>query len=134
MDDAFAQARWIPAIQNDFAARADWCIKDFKNANHAPKVSVKEGNFIKVKAGQEIKLNIKISDPDENKVKYFGWCYLDVSTSFLETINTDFIKNQISVKIPNSAKVGDKVHLIIEASDDGIPSLTCYQRVVFTVK
>jgi hypothetical protein len=59
---------------------------------------------------------------------------LDVSTSFLETINTDFIKNQISVKIPNSAKVGDKVHLIIEASDDGIPSLTRYQRVVFTVK
>jgi hypothetical protein len=26
------------------------------------------------------------------------------------------------------------VHLIIEASDDGIPSLTRYQRVVFTVK
>ncbi len=29
--------KYIDDIQNDFAARADWCVKDYKNANHAPK-------------------------------------------------------------------------------------------------
>ena len=36
MDKAYAQARWVPTLQNDFAVRADWCIKDYKNANHPP--------------------------------------------------------------------------------------------------
>ncbi len=27
--------RWVPAAQNDFAARMDWCVKDFQHANHA---------------------------------------------------------------------------------------------------
>jgi len=26
--------RWVDAFQNDFAARADWCVKPFEDANH----------------------------------------------------------------------------------------------------
>lgn len=33
--------KYIDDIQNDFAARADWCItNDYAKANHAPRVSV----------------------------------------------------------------------------------------------
>jgi hypothetical protein len=28
--------RWVPAAQNDFAARMDWCVKEFKDANLRP--------------------------------------------------------------------------------------------------
>jgi len=30
--------RWAKAFQNDWAARADWCVKDFAQANHPPQV------------------------------------------------------------------------------------------------
>jgi hypothetical protein len=38
VDVAYPQIRWLETLQNDFAARADWCVKDVKNANHPPKV------------------------------------------------------------------------------------------------
>ena len=45
--------KYIDDIQNDFAARADWCIvNDYVKANHAPKVSVTEGTDIKASAGE----------------------------------------------------------------------------------
>ena len=45
--------KYIDDIQNDFAARADWCVKDYKNANHAPKITVKEGTDIQAEAGEQ---------------------------------------------------------------------------------
>ena len=32
--------RWSEALQNDFAARADWSVKDYDEANHPPEVAV----------------------------------------------------------------------------------------------
>lgn len=42
IDPAYPQIRWLEALQNDFAARADWCVKDYNEANHAPNISVKD--------------------------------------------------------------------------------------------
>jgi hypothetical protein len=33
--------RWLGHVQNDFAARADWCVKDFASANHHPIVRLR---------------------------------------------------------------------------------------------
>jgi hypothetical protein len=132
MDKAFAQTRWIPAIQNDFAARADWCVKDFKNANHAPKVLVNSKRVL-VNGGQKITITAKTSDPDGNKVSLKFWQYKEVGTCQGEVvINAN--NNTAEVTIPASAKSGDTIHIIVEAEDNGSPALTRYQRVVFTVK
>ena len=32
--------RWSDAFQNDFAARADWCVKSYEEANHPPVVKL----------------------------------------------------------------------------------------------
>src|SRR5680860_1891649 len=40
MDNDFPQTRWIKALQMDFAARADWCVNSYEDANHAPTVPV----------------------------------------------------------------------------------------------
>ncbi|MGA7306241.1 MAG: DUF1593 domain-containing protein, partial [Rhodothermales bacterium] len=48
--------RWVPAAQNDFAARMDWCVKDFKEANHAPVVKVNGPYQREVKPGETVKL------------------------------------------------------------------------------
>jgi hypothetical protein len=131
-DLAYAQARWVPAIQQDFAARADWCIKDFKSANHAPKVLVKEGNKIKAKAGQKITLNAKAIDPDGNKVSYKFWQYQEVGT-LAEKVMIEEKGNKAQIQVPQSAKLGDTIHIIVEGKDSGKPSLTRYERVIFTV-
>jgi hypothetical protein len=132
MDDAYAQTRWIPAIQNDFAARADWCIKDYKSANHAPKVSVINKQLSMSKL-QKIILKPIVSDPDGNKVTVKFWQYQEVGTS-TEKVGIQEKSNQAEIQIPANAKSGDIFHIIIEGSDSGTPSLTRYQRVVLTVK
>ncbi|MEJ0034161.1 MAG: nucleoside hydrolase-like domain-containing protein [Bacteroidota bacterium] len=43
-DKAYPQTRWIDVMQNDFAARADWCVKSYKDANHAPIVKLDHSN------------------------------------------------------------------------------------------
>lgn len=133
MDKGYAQARWIPAIQNDFAARADWCVKNYQSANHAPKILVKEGIKLSVKTGQSISLNAITADPDKNKVDVKFWQYQEVGTS-LEKVQIQEKGNQALIQIPVSAKSGDTFHIIVEGSDNGTPSLTRYQRVVLTVK
>ena len=62
------QWRWIDAIQNDFAARADWCVKEFKDANHAPVVQRERRAQSDVKAGETVKLAASATDPDGNKL------------------------------------------------------------------
>jgi hypothetical protein len=133
MDDAYAQTRWIPAIQEDFAARADWCIKDYKNANHAPKISVKEGNKLKVKAGEKITLNAITTDPDGNKVAIKVWQYQEVDTA-QEATKIETKGSKSVIEIPNNLKSGENIHIIVEGKDNGTPSLTRYQRVVLTVR
>lgn len=132
IDKAFAQTRWIPAIQNDFAARADWCIKDFNGANHAPKVSVSNRNLL-VNKGQKISLKPSVSDPDGHQVSLRFWQYKEVGTCKDEVL----IKQKghtAEITLPASAKSGDTIHIIVEAEDGGLPALTRYCRVVLTLK
>jgi hypothetical protein len=132
MDAAYAQVRWLEAIQMDFAARADWCIKDFKQANHAPKVVVKKKAFF-VKPGQAIDVEASANDPDENKVDFSFWQYLEAGTS-KEKVNITASNGNARVTIPPSAKKNETIHIIVEARDNGTPALTRYQRVILTVK
>ena len=73
--------KYIDDIQNDFAARADWCIvNDYAKANHAPKVSVTEGTDIKASAGETLKLHAIATDPDDDYVTVSWSEYTDAST------------------------------------------------------
>lgn len=132
MDDAYAQTRWIPAIQNDFAARADWCIKDYKGANHAPKISVK-ANYLSAKPGQKLNIQVTTSDPDRNFVTMKYWQYQEVGNTDkkLEVLPQS---TGVNIVIPSDAKSGDVFHLIAEGTDTGKPALTRYQRIVISVK
>jgi hypothetical protein len=127
-DRAYPQTRWIENIQNDFAARADWCVKDFKNANHAPNVTVKSNN-ITAKKGEEVRLTAVANDADGNKVTVKWWQYFEVDTYEGKVSITEG-----SFVVPNDAKSGDTIHIIAEATDNGSPTLTGYQRIIVTVR
>jgi hypothetical protein len=133
MDLTYPQTRWIEAIQMDFAARADWCIKPYKQVNHAPKIWVKEGNSLKVKPGNKITLSAAATDPDGNKVNFTFWQYAEAGTSPEKVIITQE-GTKAQVQLPAAAKSGDTIHIIVEGKDEGTPALIRYQRVILTME
>ena len=73
--------RWADALQNDFAARADWCVKSFEDANHPPVVKLANALDITAKPGSTIQLSAKgTSDPDSDELSYFWWQYEEADT------------------------------------------------------
>ena len=133
-DLAYAQTRWIPTLQNDFATRADWCIKDFKNANHPPSVFLTHANVLTAKPNEKVKLRGKASDPDGDKLTFKWWQYEEVGT-YKGKINlsTDRRDGKFSVStftMPNDIKKGETIHIILEVSDSKTLPLTRYQRVI----
>ena len=127
--------KYIDDIQNDFAARADWCItNDYAKANHAPRVSVAEGTDITAAAGDTLKLHAVAADPDDDYVTVSWSEYRDASTTETALTLKGAESDTISFKIPEDAQSGQKIHLIVQAQDDGVHTLTHYQQVIITIK
>lgn len=127
--------KYIDDIQNDFAARADWCITNsYAKANHAPSISVKEGTALTAAAGESLKLHAVTADPDGDYVSVSWSEYTDASTTETALTLKGKKSDTVSFTIPSDAKSGDKIHLIAQAKDDGEHTLTHYQQVIITVK
>jgi hypothetical protein len=132
-DTAYPQTRWIPFLQNDFAARADWCVKDVKEANHPPAVKLADKNNLSGKAGAVIKLSGSATDPDGNNVTYSWWQYHEADSYSGQAKIIAEQTGNASFTIPSDARAGDEIHLILEVTDDGLPPLTRFQRVIVKV-
>lgn len=134
MDAAYPQLRWLKALQQDFAVRADWCIKDYKNANHRPLVWLKHENTLHAKPGEKVRLSAEASDPDGDTLKYHWWHYKEVGTFSRDAMIEKANSAEAQLKVPDNAKRGDTIHIILEVTDDRDMPLTRYQRVVVMVK
>lgn len=132
MDLAYPQVRWLKALQNDFAARADWCVKKYTAANHPPIISVKR-HEVSVNPGAQITIEANAKDPDKNAVQLNFWQYQEAGSS-PDKLMIAAKSNHATVTVPANAKIGDTFHVIVEGTDNGEPALTRYQRVVVTVK
>jgi hypothetical protein len=84
-------------------------------------------------AGEKIRINGNVSDPDGNTVS-IKWWQLHVGSYPNKVVISNPDSAQVKVTIPNDAMGGQTIHLIFEATDNGTPSLTCYQRIIITVK
>lgn len=126
--------RWLDDVQNDFAARADWCVKDYATANHHPIVRLKDTPLdIEAIAGQEVTLDATpTTDPDGDELNFRWWHYVEAGTySGPELAESSSPKTRIT--IPSDARPEDEIHMICEVTDAGAPPLTRYQRVVIQV-
>lgn len=132
--DAIAFPEFFPAAQNSFAARMKWAVTPkFSDANHEPTVKIQGNLKVMANAGQKIKLNGFVSDPDGNKVSVKWWQMPAGSyQNKVEIINSESLQTEILV--PKDATAGQTIHIILEATDDGTPSLTKYQRVIIEVR
>lgn len=127
------QWRWIDAIQKDFAARADWCVKPYDEANHPPVVKVAHDVDLKVRAGDSVSLSAQgTTDPDGDALTYRWWQYEEADSAKSKVAITDASAEQASFVVPNEA--GKQVHIILEVTDNGTPPLVRYQRVVCDIQ
>jgi hypothetical protein len=122
--------RWIPAIQNDFAARMDWCVKPYEAANHPPMIDTVTPSRI-VKPGEHVELQARAHDPDGDRVFYFWWHYRGPGGESAPIRISHETASQASFVVP--ANASGAIHLILEVTDDGDPTLTRYERLIFAV-
>jgi len=149
--------RWRKAFQHDFAARMDWTLKEFKEANHNPVAVVngdssKEPIFINAKMGIPVTLSAKgTSDPDGNKVKYTWFYYQEAASAISKSARPEEVigergEDELEVlpKVRIEGRDGEEVkvilqsagiaHVILAVEDDGQPSLTSYRRVILNIE
>ncbi|HNP21737.1 MAG TPA: DUF1593 domain-containing protein [Panacibacter sp.] len=125
---------FFPAAQNDFAARLKWSVTPvYGNANHPPVVGIEGPLNMLASAGETIRLNGNVTDPDKNKVTIKWWQFFAGTYANAVTI-ANAGSAQAKVTIPKDALPGQTIHIVLEASDDGSPSFTRYQRIIITVK
>jgi hypothetical protein len=132
---AAVNARFFAAAQHDFAARLKWSVTPtYRNANHEPVVKVDGPLAVTGSAGQTIRLRGSATDPDRDKLTIKWWHYQDAGTYPGEIAIPNATSLETTLQIPAAAQPNQTIHLIFEATDDGRPSLTRYQRVILTVR
>jgi len=128
------QPNFVPAAQNDFAARVKWSVTPtFSGANHEPVVAVRGNAHVSARPGEVVRLEGAASDPDGNAVTAKWWRWKDVDTYPGDVTLTTPTSLATSLRVPDDAAAGQTIQLVLEATDDGRPALTRYQRVVVTV-
>jgi hypothetical protein len=124
--------RWRQAYQNDFAARMQWTVKPFKQANHPPKAVLAHANELRAVSGETVNLSAEgSSDPDGNQLS-FEWIhyreagtYAGSRTLMIKENN----KKNASIVVPIVEKP-ETIHIVLAVTDNGTPALTRYQRVI----
>jgi hypothetical protein len=136
--------RWREAYQNDFAARMDWTVKAYKDANHPPVPKLGHAARLTAKPGQRVDLSAEgTTDPDGDAVSY-EWFYYNEAGTFplssarsgqpLEIRNFDQPRAWFTVPTARVMAPGTgAMHIVLAVTDHGTPRLTRYQRVIVNV-
>lgn len=126
--------RFFGAAQRDLAARFQWAVTPMRSgANHAPHVAVAGPPSRTATPGDEVALDGAASDPDGNRVAVKWWQYGDADTYPGQVTIADGAALKTTFRVPADATTGQTIQLILEVTDDGMPPLTRYQRIVITV-
>jgi hypothetical protein len=127
--------RWRQAYQNDFAARMDWTIKTYEEANHPPVAALNHQNKITAESGEKVLLDAGGSnDPDGDELSYEWIYYREVGT--FESNRPVQVQDKDQKRahfIAPKVSQPETIHLILAVTDNGNPALTRYQRVIVTV-
>ena len=151
--------RWRQAYQHDFAARMDWQVTTYEEANHNPEPVVNGHDGMTIltttaRPGDTVTLTAEGStDPDGDRLSFHWWVYGEAGTSARWWTNRNAgaypgdvtVRNarqiEAEITIPPDYLTNDRhrpegdtrVHIILEVTDSGQPPLTSYRRVVIDV-
>lgn len=126
--------RWREDFQNDFAARMDWTVMSYEEANHAPVPALTHSDRITVRSGEMVTLDAGASsDPDGDSLSYLWFNYPEAG-SYQTAIPIAGADNVHHARF-KAPEVTEPVtaHFILRLSDKGEPKLSRYQRVIVTI-
>ncbi len=128
------EARFYPAIFNNFAARMEWAKNGKGNRNP---VAILNGDssidIIKQTPtpGATVTLDASESrDPDGDKMN-FSWWVLSEAGTYTNSISISGTNTPRSTIAVPSDSAGTSFHVICEVTDEGTPNLTSYRRIFF---
>lgn len=126
--------RWRDDFQNDFAARMDWCLQSYEEANHPPIPILSHPATLTVKSGDEFLLDAFDSyDPDGDNVSFL-WFHYPEASSYSKSVKMGAENvHRVYVTAPKVNRV-ETMHFILKVSDKGTPTLSRYKRVIVTVE
>ena len=123
--------RWAEAFQQDWAARADWSVKPYREANHPPVLGLAGPVDVDAMPGSSVKLDLSAStDPDGDSLRYQWGQYREPGTYKGEVAIKEPGAAATSLVVPADAKPGDTLHIIGQVTESGKPALTRYTRAL----
>ncbi|HAV63331.1 MAG TPA: hypothetical protein DCY13_13320 [Verrucomicrobiales bacterium] len=136
--------RWREAYQNDFAARMDWTLKPYNQANHPPVPKLAHADRLTAKPGERVNLSAEGStDPDGDALSYRWFYYHEAGTFPVSDARSgqpvairNFDQSQAFFTVPAGRVMAPgtgEMHVILAVTDHGTPRLTRYQRVIVEV-
>jgi len=126
--------RWRDDLQNDFAARMDWCTMSYEDANHPPVPVLIHPDEITVTTGESFELDaFDSTDPDGDNIGFLWFNYPEAGT-YKKLINVNGAENihKVGYTAPEVEKQ-ETAHFILKLTDKGEPQLTRYKRVIVTI-
>ena len=128
-------SRWTEAIQNDFAARADWCVRAYTEANHPPVVELETACDLNMQPGETVQLSAQgTRDLDGDQLEFRWWQHQEADSYSGIVEIWDARKQNAALTVPTDADAGDTIHIVCEMTDRSMPPLTRYQRVIVQVE
>jgi hypothetical protein len=136
--------RWRSAYQNDFAARMDWTIEPYAEANHPPRPRLGHDAVLNARPGDRVELSaLGSSDPDGDALSY-EWFYYGEAGTFPASSGRsgqpiemhDFDQPKAWFTVPATRlmpQATGTMHVVLAVTDHGTPRLTRYRRVIVTV-
>ncbi len=125
--------RWREDFQNDFAARMDWCVKSYEEANHPPVPAFLHEDEIVIKSGQSFALDASGTyDPDGDHISYLWFSYPEAG-SYKESIISGVINSYRYIIVGPQVKKPETAHIILKVTDRGTPRLSRYIRLIVNI-
>jgi arylsulfatase A-like enzyme len=131
--------RWRPDFQSELAARMDWGVKSYAEANHAPEWRLKPGqtekySVLNAKAGASLQIVAPAYfEPDGDPVSHHWFFYPEAGDYKGKLPEIRMEKDAAFLVVPKDA-AGRQIQLVLQVSDQGTPALSVYYRYIIQVE
>lgn len=127
--------RWRDDFQHDFAARMDWCLQSYEEANHPPVPVLSHPEQITVTSGAGFTLDaFQTYDPDNDNISFLWFNYPEAGT-YKKPIKTNGAENVYKAHFTApTVDQEETAHFILKVTDKGEPQLSRYKRVIVTIE
>jgi hypothetical protein len=124
--------RWRRAVQADLQVRLDWCVKPYRQANHAPDARIAGEAKRTIKPGESVELDASASsDPDANNLTFEWLIDLPVAEAQGWKIEgADSARARLTIPAETQAT---ELPILLIVRDNGEPALEAYARAEIAI-